>query len=137
MVPDPVTTGQLGNECLIQTPGGVIVNVTEAGIDVANLGILNATLERFALPSVLPGARELGALFKIPILGRLSVPDSQSVPSGVGGNAPKIELRVNFCHDAPRIFSHFDLAPACLSEKSSWCKIQVSKSTNSQRKECP
>lgn len=47
MVPDPVTTGQLGNECLIQTPGGVIVNVTEAGIDVANLGILNATLERF------------------------------------------------------------------------------------------
>ena len=68
MVPDPVTTGQLGNECLIQTPGGVIVNVTEAGIDVANLGILNATLERFTLPSVLPGARELGALFKIPIL---------------------------------------------------------------------
>ena len=49
MVPDPVTTGQLGNECLIQTPGGVIVNVTEAGIDVANLGILNATLERFTV----------------------------------------------------------------------------------------
>ena len=27
--------------------------------------------------------------------------------------------------DAPRIFSIFDLAPACLSEKSSWCKIQA------------
>ena len=25
------------------------------------------------------------------------------MPSGVGGNAPKIEPRVNFCHDAPRI----------------------------------
>ena len=47
------------------------------------------------------------------------------MPSGVGGVAPTIEPRVNFCHDAPRIFSIFDLAPACLSEKSSWCKIQA------------
>ena len=42
-----------------------------------------------------------------------------------GGNAPKIGLRVNFCHDVPRIFSIFDLAPACLFEKSSWCKMQA------------
>ena len=47
------------------------------------------------------------------------------VPSGVGGNAPKIGLRVNFCHDAPGLFSIFDLAPACLSEKTSCCKIQA------------